>query len=506
MATLQITQIPTETETYTGSNTYDELIPVNYWQIAPVTVNITDNISAYFNIKYILRVYKDSVSADNLLGTLKQRTNNSSTTADQVAIFDIRGIVNTQLKPTYKDSETAGSDIHGIGRNTATKIFSKNNETVATIVVKATWERSTASNSAPEEQTGGTDEVTMTMYFAPATFDLFAVSTNTDTNPLADYTTANNTKQLLSNAPNILDYRKLNQQVGGGDFLSGYMNYVAEQTDFHTIAFQNKSGWGSDGGFLGVQFYESDGTLMNTYTFPNDTTRGGEPPASANSDDEYLLFAGCGTGNLEGYTGKAHKDNSALADFDGQPSGATVRGWAYYRVYMCDNQNGTSSIRSRYYYFVKDFTGDYNCKGHEILRLAWLNTLGGWDYFDFRGGFTETVNIERVNYTSVLGAEQLETGSVYSFDTWGAGTQSLVTSSVLKATIQTQYITQEEGAFLENMFNSTSVMALKKGTQTTSQRVVVTNKSFQRKTSPKNKLQIQYTFEIEYSNPLNTNS
>ena len=58
MATLQITQIPTETATYTGtSNTYEELVPTNYWQMLPVTVNITDDLSTVFKVKYILRVY-----------------------------------------------------------------------------------------------------------------------------------------------------------------------------------------------------------------------------------------------------------------------------------------------------------------------------------------------------------------------------------------------------------------------------------------------------------------
>ena len=112
MATLQITQIPTETATYTGTNTYDELVPSNYWQISPVTVNITDNLSSYFRVKYILRVYKDSVSAANLLATIKQRTNNASTTTNQVAIFDIRNIVNSTLETSYIDKGSQENTLH----------------------------------------------------------------------------------------------------------------------------------------------------------------------------------------------------------------------------------------------------------------------------------------------------------------------------------------------------------------------------------------------------------
>ena len=149
MATLQITQIPTETATYTGTaNTYAELVPTNYWPILPITIRVTDNLSSLFKVKYILRVYKDSISDANLLATVKQRTNNASTTTNQVAIFDVRNIINTQLKSTYRDSANTDEEIHTLGKNTTTKILSSNNDTVQTIVLKATWERSTTAGGS----------------------------------------------------------------------------------------------------------------------------------------------------------------------------------------------------------------------------------------------------------------------------------------------------------------------------------------------------------------------
>ena len=505
MATLQITQIPTETTVYTGANTYDELVPTNYWQILPVTVNITDNLSSYYKVKYILRVYAGTDATGTLLATIKQRTNNASTTTNQVAIFDIRGIINTQLQITYSDAGGSGKEIHQLGKNVTTKILSYNNLSVKTVFMKATWERSETATGTPVEQTGGTDEVTMIMYFTPATFSLFSVKT-TDDNPLANYNTSANTDYLMSNAPSIYDYRKLNREAGGGDLLSGHINYISKTTDFHTIGFQNKSGWGSDGNFLGLQFYESDGTKIVEYAFPNDGDRGGIAPASASTDGSYLLYAGCGSANFENYVGQAHKNASgSLTTFDGQPSGGVSRNYAYYRVFMCDTSNPAVSIRSKYYYFVRDFDTDTNCKDQDIIRLGWMNELGAWDYYDFRGGQVETVDVERTNYSTILGAGDLDR-DIFTFDTWGAGKRTLVTSSTLKSTLQTQFIQQAEGQFLETLFSSSVVMVIEKGNTTVSQSVVISNKSFQRKTSAKNKLQIQYTFEIEYSNALNTNS
>ena len=506
MAT-QITQIPTQATTYTGTaNTYAELVPTNYWPILPITIRRTDDLSALFKVKYILRVYKDSISSANLLATVKQRTNNASTTTNQVAIFDVKNIINTQIKSTYNDSN-GKYEIHTIGKNVTTKILSLNTDTVQTIVFKATWERSSTATGSPEEQTGGTNEVQITMYFINATFQLFSVMGDSE-NPLMDYNTQTNADYLHSNAPNITDTRMKNLAVGGSSgILSGNINYITKTQTYHTIAFQNKTTWGSDGNFLGLQYYEADGSHIASYTFPNDTNRGGVALADADTDTEYFLFAGCGSANFEKYVGQAHKNNGSLATFDGQPSGVVVRNYGYYRVYMCANQNGTSSIRSQYYYFVKEYDNVVNCKSQKIIRLGWINELGAWDYYNFNGGQVETVSTERQRYSTVLGSSSLDTGSTYSFNTWGAGTRTLTTASKLKSQLQTQYIDEAEAQFLETLFNSTVVMQIQNdGVEDFSQSVVITDKSFQRRTKAKDKLKIQYTFTIEYSNPINTNS
>ena len=509
MAT-QITQIPTEVPgtPYTGTaNTYAELVPTNYWPLLPITIRRTDNLSSLFKVKFILRVYKTSVSDANLLATVKQRTNNSSSTTNQVAIFDVRNIINTQLKATYNDSNNTSDEIHTIGKNTTTKILSANLNTVETFVFKATWERSTTASGSPVEQTGGTNEVQITMYFINATFKLFSVM-GEDTNPLMDYNAQTNADHMHSNAPSITDTRMMNLAPGGSSgLLSGNINYITKTQTFHTIAFQNKSAWGSDGNFLGLQYYEADGTHLASYTFPNDSDRGGIAPASAGLDSQYFLFAGCGSANFENYDGQAHKNDSALATFDGQPSGLTVRNYAYYRVYLCDTQDPDVSIRSKYYYFVKEYDDVINCQKQNIIRLGWINELGAWDYYNFNGGQVETVSTERQTYSTMLGSGALDRGETYSFDTWGAGTRTLTTASKLRSTLQTQYIDESEAQFLETLFNSTVVMQIQQsGVDTYSQSVVVTDKSFQRRTKGKDRLQIQYTFNIEYSNHINTNS
>ena len=391
MATIRIMQIPTETGSYTGTNTFDECLPSNYWPIAPVTVRIDDDLSSFYKVKYILKVYKNSVSVSNQLMTLKQRTNNNSSTTNQVAIFDIKDIVNTQLKFTQRDSNSTTYQIHSIGGNVVTKLFSKNNGTIKTIIVVATWERATAATAAPEEQTGDTTQ--MTMYFSPATFRLFQV-VNEDVNPLNQYFINGSTSNALTNLQNEYDIRERNQWLTIA-LLEGRINYVSAQYCYHTLGFLNKNGWGSDGQYISLKYYTKIGTQTgSTYTFKNDTTQGGTTPASAASDDAYMIFAGVGTRNLSSYAGACFKDNVALGTFDGQPDNIT--NWAYYSIQLVNSQAGTG-VKSRVYYFVKDnslseFTdinGNtfiVNCQKQPVMRLGWINELGAWDYYNFRGG------------------------------------------------------------------------------------------------------------------------
>ena len=501
---LFIIQIPTDKSTsYSASSVYDEMIPVNWKPIAPVTVKLTDDISALFKFRYILRVYVGSVADANLLATLKQRPNNFSTTTNSNAIFDIKGILNTQIDATFPDSNDISKEIHKVGNNVTNKIFSLNDTQVKTIIIKATYEYATTSTSAPIEVTTG--YVQISMECTMASFGTFEYITYA--NPLDQfYNTSNNQKYLFTDQyDEFEDVRQYNQQVGGGSILKGRLNYVTGTSDYHTLAFMNKTAFGSDGNFLCLKYYDSSGSLVVTYTFENDITQGGEPPSSANDSSEYLLYAGVGTANLESYVGACYKDGIALTPFDGQPSSIIPR-WAYYSIFMCDKATGTA-IRSRTYYFVKDYIDNTNCKDIEIIRLGWTNSLGAWDYFNFNAGQTQRIESERMNYGQLLGTEFLDSANNYNYYNWQGGTRTLYNTAKLRTSLTTQYITKQEGDLLENLFKSNNVMIIESGSVVpVSQSVVISNKSFVIKETAKDKLQIQYTFDIEYSNELNTNS
>lgn len=487
---LQIIQIPPqETVALTGTTTEDSLIPINWKPLAPIVVKQSSDVSSWFKFRFILRVYKNAVIDSNLLATLRQSPNNFSTTTNTNAIFDLRGIVNTQINATFEDYIQPTKEIHKIGENNPARLFSKNSNTVKTIIVKATYEYATTSTSAPIEQTGS--PVQLTMYFAMSSFGTFEYLTLT--NPLDSfYIPSSSLKFMLSDLNEQFDDVRHKNQLSSA-ILNGYINYVNSLTDYHTIGFVNKDSWGSDSYKLEIKYYNSSGSTLSTTLITNETTTGGEAPNTANQDNEYLIFAGVGTGNLESQT----------INTDAQPSDSANNGWSFYSVRL---KNATTSYMSVPYYFVKDFNANENCKGVDIVRLGWVNSLGAWDYFNFNAGQTQRVENNTMRYGEILGTSSLDSDNSYNYYNWQGGTKTYMTNTKLKTSLSTQYITEQESQFLESLFRSNNVMIIQSGSVVpVSQSVVISNKSFIKKEQAKDKLQIQHTFEIEYSNNLNNN-
>ena len=97
---------------------------------------------------------------------------------------------------------------------------------------------------------------------------------------------------------------------------------------------------------------------------------------------------------------------------------------------------------------------------------------------------------------------------MYSYTNSDRGKNTKNTSAVLKETINTDWISEADAVLLEGLLMSTNVSIIET-TGTNSSRytvpVMVTDSSFVKKTVANDKL-IQYTINIEYANPINTNS
>ena len=475
--------------------------PVNTTSKVPVITNWTpligymiyqDDISGLFYFKLILEVRLDDASG-TLIAKMKQRRNGySSDIANNRAraFFDLRDTVNSQLVDTVFDQNDTGvpfRTIHKVGVNTAAKPFSVNGDNttdqtqIQKIFVKAYQQYSSSESAIPTEDT--TPTVNDTLYYLQASLPLMTAR-STD----SDYVQSDAFN--VYNASGATDLFLSDVETSTGDYnLSGYLNYI-QDTDYHTVAFLNdNSNFDSDIDFIEVAYYDSTGSLINSKQYiANISANGGEAPTDGSlTDAERLLYFGCGAGNLE-----AQSDTTAA-----RPSNNS--GWVYYTIRGTGNNSGTIAYKTATYYFIKQ---DGSCKGFKVRRLAWRNSVGGYDYFNFKKKSTQTINVERNNYSSMLGTFNK---SKWRYNNTQRGKTTRQTTATLRETLNTDWITEQDASLLEKLIMSTDVYIVENADTDFTQAVMVSDTSFVKKTVANDKL-IKYTINIEYANPINTNS
>ena len=498
--------------------------PVNSTLKLPVITNWTPligymlfkdaNISALFYYKLIMEVWLGTVtvfdgSQGTLIAKMKQRRNGfSSDIANNKAraFFDIGKIVNTQLVDTENDQNQDGlpfETIHTLGANTGVtdKIFSHSGDRdtgktqLASITVRGYQESSNSASESPQVSTTGA--VSETLYYIqaslPLTTDRSFISTSSsydstyiqgDALATYQYSALNTNKRFLSDVSRI-------QRPG----FTGSAHFVDINIgDFHTVAFFNGvSDFDNPLLFLKIEYFNESGLMSTNYFSQNAASGGFTPyatvdtsvvPALTKTDAQRLLYFGCGPANLEAQT---------INSF-AQPSNNS--GFTYYTVQGVDN---ALSNRTAIYHFVKS---SGSCKNFKVRRLAFRNSLGAYDYFNFSMKSTQKVTVSRDTYGSMLGVFNK---SKYRYDDSQRGKTVSKTTAVLKETLNTDYLTESEAGLVEKLLMSSNVYVVQNADTENTEPVVVTSSSHIRKTIVNDNL-IQYTIEIEYANQLNTNS
>ena len=476
------------------TNTVDKVPVITNWNPMIGYMVYQNDISGLFYFRLILEVRLDDASG-TLIAKIKQRRNgyspdNNGATQRARAFFDLRDIVNSQLVDTVFDQNQTGipfQTIHKIGVNVVAKPFSVNGDSrtdetqVQTIYVKAYQQYSSAVTDIPSEEASPT--VNDTLIYMSASLPLL---TARDTD--SDY--IQGTAFQAYQASNAADLFLSDVKDGSGDYnISGRVNYI-QDTDYHTVAFLNDyTNFTSDLDYIQIAYYNSSNVLINDAEYiANITANGGIPPNDGSlTDAGRLLYFGCGAGNLE-----AQSDETAA-----RPSGNS--GWAYYTIRGTGNDSGTIAYKTATYYFIKQ---DGSCKGFKVRRLAWRNSVGGYDYFNFKMKSTQTINVERNNYSSMLGTFDK---SRWRYNNTQRGKSTISTTAILKETIQTDWITEANAVLLENLIMSTDVQIVENADTDFTEGVMITDNSFVKKTVANDKM-IKYTINIEYANPVNTNS
>lgn len=456
----------------------------NWTPIVPYVLYRNVSIASLFYYKLVLEI-RLTDSSGTLLGKIKQRRNGFS---DDIAankaraIFDLKDIVNSQLQDTNADQNATTKTIHKVGTNSATTPFSQNNNQFLSIYVKGYENYSSAANISPSDVLD--DAINDTKFYIAASLDLNTARGTADFQDTAfsSYSLSGSTSLFLSDI----------QDSSADNIGTVKRNYI-QSTDYHTIGMLNGvSDLASDAYFIGIQYYDSSNNVINSpggtaieYIANTNLNGGANPDTEVNTNPERLIYFGCGPANLES---QSRNTEARPSEFDN---------WAYYTIRAYDSDATTP--KSALYYFINQ---DGSCKGYKVRRLAWRNSLGCFDYFNFKKKSTQTINVTRNNYNSLLGNFNSD---MYSYNNFSRGKNTRNTTAIVKEVINTDWITEEDAVLLEGLIVSTNIQIVENADTNYTVPVLVTDTSFIKKTVANDKM-IKYTINIEYANPINTNS
>ena len=474
-------------------------------------------ITGAAKFRYIVQVQISTSNTGALatIGKLKLHKNKAG-----VGIVDVSKIVRTYLETQQVNENSDINSIHGLGTVETSKPFSINDSQAIAIRILGGYETATSQTAAPTENLTPTGTYTSNIAIGiPATTPYTNTATNVGglddgTNfPLNFYkndTTNEDDYGFLTNAPTV-------QFVRGGD-TSG------DNLDEGTICFKQGNNASSSIVTVGekiehiaIQYFNSAGNLIagtsgssTVHFFINSIANGGATASESTTVDKAILYFGCGTKNLQLQTDSVINGSGAtVTGLNARPS--NFSNWAYYSICgttTSASTNGQPDTRcTKFYSFYRYGSGakvddrHQSCIRYDNVRLAWRNRLGAWDYMNFRGKSTESVDVTSEEMESVPGTWNLGKYAYYNYE---RGKQTLFTEAKRKLTINSDYLNEDEAVWLEELFTSTDIQII--DDNSVIYPVVITSKNYIKKTSVNDKVKIQYTVNLEYANKVRTNS
>lgn len=366
---------------------------------------------------------------------------------------------------------------------------------------------------------------------------------------LPAYTTkGNSTSGLIPHLTSFNDYKTfsfINTDEGDFDTQNGIIEYKFFN---EPPVFETQIGGG------GAE-YQVPTNYIARIDVDNDSANGSELPADSNSDDERLVFAGVGCGNVKNlyypdrggfrldeknatqmgvkyytvtyssgtrvYATPKTVDNikrgdrcyiHTLGDTDWTSFGADSTP-AVGDVFYSNSSNVTGTGKVEIWYkipssktYLFEIASDLNCNSTRFdeYSLAWKNKYGTWDYYMFDGEHTDVVNYNReTDYNRVAGGWSDATFTIDSFE---RGKVDKV-NGTKQTTINTRFITDDYNDYFNGLLMSNEVLLLPKIKSDYSNvydaaiPINIKDTSLTYKTNLKDKL-VQYSFTFEYAHDL----
>jgi len=440
-------------------------------------------------VKFIVDIHvssttpPDTTTTNDLVGTFKTTPNNAG-----VGMFDLRNVLENYVQAdnmaadgsSYKSTLTTPEERHPIH---LIDKYSMNNNCTRFMALIFAVEYLGATNVAGDQDANtvrrqdGT-EIASDLY---ALFNGYVKYTDVLTigtggvPPSDDFGLDISNFDLSAVTDNFLTNAPLTQYANLEDY--GTLSFLALDDKLDHID---------------LQYYDSTGSLLTVESI-NRTTANGAYNAWSSDINKYLLFFGCFPANLQNWS----------TIFQGLVTAGTIQGGS---IIVRGRDASNVALTARY-------TIQLNCpeqKNYEPIRLCWLNQWGAWDYYTFTKKSTRSISTKGTTYTQLEGTWNQ---SLYRLDSYRGGKKALRRNATEKISMNTDFVSEDDNVMFEELMNSPEVYLLD-GFQTDITfsalnqyvtPVTLSKSSFTKKTKANDKL-IQYTFEIEKTKTLRTQS
>lgn len=259
----------------------------------------------------------------------------------------------------------------------------------------------------------------------------------------SSFYTWNGTRQYEERTRSFLPYLIGTQSGVYGKFLTNYDQSIAKPVrldDYETLSMILPTS-PLQPYYLVVNTYNSGGTLLNTYGLTY----------SVNSYRK--VDVGVGPMNLTNV-------------------GVSFTNVATYDVAM----KNSSSVFVDKVSETRRYTIDNTCTNYEKQRIVFLNRLGGYDYFNFTLDAKKTLGISRTEYEKMLN---------WNYTIGDRGKTILAQKAEIKMTMNSNWITEADSLWLEELLTSPEVFLL---TNSTKLPIIITDNSYEVKTYLRNQL------------------
>ena len=237
-----------------------------------------------------------------------------------------------------------------------------------------------------------------------------------------------------------------------------------------------------------IQFnvYNEAGTNIQNLSYANTTANGGGPRAlstqvwsdsgvyNGQSIGEKMIHIGVGPQNLE----------DAVATLNSN--------WYSYKV-SGYGQGSDGLERSEARYFEKWFVKQTAECDYEGTRFAWLNELGGWDYYTFPFANGKFDNIERLTYKQSFVDYSSAATYTVGYDKSRRGSNIYAINYEETRTAESDYLLQDEADWLRELVESPNAY-VQVGTDFLP--IVIDTANFDYKTNPRT--QKMYRLSLSY--------